>query len=277
MAKRRTMPPTPGPPQVSPHEGLALIQTLIDRAYRLLQSHISGDDYESWQLLAQNFLEKVFGVNSPNVSTIMDAGKVWFLPPDADEYWFQRHYTSSLKTQAVKLGSLLEVLLIEIQLSAGQVPAASSPISGHHIFLVHGHDERVLHEIARFLEKLRQKIIILREQPNEGRTIIEKFEEYADVGFAIVLLTADDRGGSLKVPFDEQKLRARQNVIFELGYFIGRLGRNRVSGLYTPNVEIPSDYSGVLYIQLDEHGAWRMALAKELKAAGFPVDMNLAI
>ena len=79
------------------------------------------------------------------------------------------------------------------------------------------------------------------------------------------------------MPFEQQKLRARQNVIFELGFFIGRLGRNRVCGLYTTNVEIPSDYSGVLYIPLDEHGAWRMSLAKELKAAGFPVDMNLAI
>ena len=102
-------------------------------------------------------------------------------------------------------------------------------------------------------------------------------EDYADVGFAVVLLTNDDQGGPSDLPFEEQKLRARQNVIFELGYFIGRLGRNRVCALYAPGVEIPSDYSGVLYIQLDEQGGWRLALAKEMKASGLPVDMNLAL
>jgi len=207
----------------------------------------------------------------------MDAGKVWFLGGNEDDNWWQRHYSRSLQTQISTLKSLIELLQTDIQLSSGQAPAVPRTVSGHRIFLVHGHDERALHETARFLEKLQQKVIILREQPNEGRTIIEKFEEYADVGFAIVLLTADDRGGPVSAPFEDQKPRARQNVIFELGYFIGRLGRNRVCGLYASNVEIPSDYSGVLYVQIDEYGAWRIALAKELKAAGFPVDMNLAI
>ena len=73
------------------------------------------------------------------------------------------------------------------------------------------------------------------------------------------------------------KARARQNVVFELGYFIGRLGRNRVCALYAEGVEIPSDYSGVVYTKLDASGAWRLELAKELKAAGLPVDMNLAL
>jgi len=143
--------------------------------------------------------------------------------------------------------------------------------------LVHGHDEAVLHETARFLEKLAQDIVILREQPHSGRTIIEKFEDYSDVGFAIVLLTPDDRAGIASAAYEEQKPRARQNVIFELGYFIGRLGRNRVCALYRPGGEIPSDYSGVLYVELDERGGWRLELAKEMKAAGLPIDMNKAL
>lgn len=97
------------------------------------------------------------------------------------------------------------------------------------------------------------------------------------MGYAIVLLTADDRGGTTSTPYENQKPRARQNVIFELGYFLGKLGRNRVCGLYVPGVEIPSDHTGVLYVELDDRGAWRLALAKEMKAAGLPIDMNLAL
>jgi len=83
--------------------------------------------------------------------------------------------------------------------------------------------------------------------------------------------------GLAVTPFEDQSARARQNVILELGYFLGKLGRNRVCALYRPGVEIPSDYTGVLYVSLDDAGAWRFQLAKELKAAGFSVDMNRAL
>jgi predicted nucleotide-binding protein len=145
------------------------------------------------------------------------------------------------------------------------------------IFLVHGHDIGLLNEVARFLERLKQTPVILREQPNAGKTIIEKFGDFASVGYAIVLLTPDDRGAEVSSPFEKQQPRARQNVIFELGYFIGKLGRDRVTALYAPNVEIPSDYSGVLFTGKDDRGAWRLELARELKAAGFQVDLNLAM
>lgn len=196
---------------------------------------------------------------------------------NAGEQWWENHRASSLQTQKRKLEGLRELLQTELQLSGGNTPQVFPEPRGHKIFLVHGHDEGALHETARFLERLRQEVIILREQPNQGRTIIEKFETYADVGFAVVLLTGDDRGGAATSSEIVFRPRARQNVIFELGYFIGRLGRNRVCALFTEGVEIPSDYSGVLYTKLDASGAWRLELAKELKAAGFPVDMNLAL
>ncbi len=88
------------------------------------------------------------------------------------------------------------------------------------------------------------------------------------------MLTPDDRGEHASIPYDQQKFRARQNVIFELGYFSGKLGRNRVCALYSPKVEIPSDYSGVVFIPLDSGGSWKFLLAKELKAADFQVDLN---
>jgi len=142
------------------------------------------------------------------------------------------------------------------------------------VFLVHGHDNSAMHEIARFLERARLEVVVLREQPNAGATVIEKLCACSDVGFAVVLMTADDLGGSTGMPLREQRLRARQNVLFELGYFLGRLGRTKVTVLHRPGVEIPSDYSGVLFIPLDEAGAWQLHLARELKTAGLPLDLN---
>lgn len=148
---------------------------------------------------------------------------------------------------------------------------------GDGVFLVHGHDEAVLSTCARFIEKLGLTVTILREQPNKGRTIMGKFLDHAEVGFAVVLLTADDRGGKKSDQYEVQKLRARQNVIFELGFFIGALGTERVCALYEEGVEIPSDYQGVAFVPLDSKQAWRFELAKEMKAAGLPVDLNKAM
>lgn len=141
------------------------------------------------------------------------------------------------------------------------------------VFVVHGHDVETKESVARFLERLRLEPIILHEQANSGRTIIEKFEAFSDVGFAIVLLTPDDIGASSSAP-KELKPRARQNVILELGYFMGRLSRYRVCALYKQGVEIPSDYQGVLYVELDSAGAWRTKLAQELVEANFSIDLD---
>lgn len=141
------------------------------------------------------------------------------------------------------------------------------------VFVVHGHDEEVKQSVARCVEKLGLEAIILHEQPNQGRTIIEKFEDYADVGFAVVLLTPDDLGAS-KDDRDNVRPRARQNVILELGFFVGQLGRERVCALHRGNVEIPSDFSGILWVQIDPKGAWRYDLAREMKAVGLDVDLN---
>jgi predicted nucleotide-binding protein len=145
--------------------------------------------------------------------------------------------------------AMIELLETKIQVSASSIQTQrSEPQFGYKVFLVHGHNEAVLHETARFLEQLDLDVIILREQPNKGRTIIEKFIDYTDVGFAVILLTGDDRGAVAAEPFENQKLRARQNVILELGFFLGKLGRMRVCALHQAGIEIPSDYSGVLFV-----------------------------
>lgn len=148
-----------------------------------------------------------------------------------------------------------------------------SVIDYNKVFIVHGHDEQIKESVARFIEKLGLEAIILHEQPNGGKTIIEKFEKYSDVSFAIVLLTPDDFGGSKLKPKIIND-RARQNVIFELGFFIGKYGRHRVCALLKDKIEYPSDYSGVIYISVDSSSAWKLQLAKEMKQAGLEIDLN---
>ena len=151
--------------------------------------------------------------------------------------------------------------------------SASSKKQSRDIFIVHGHDEAAKQEVARVIEKLDLHAIILHEQPDKGRTIIEKFEHHSYVGFAVVLLTPDDMSYQ-KDPPSEVKPRARQNVVLELGYFIDILGRSSVCALRKGDVEIPNDIAGVLYKTMDASGAWRFELAREIKAAGIDVDLN---
>lgn len=140
------------------------------------------------------------------------------------------------------------------------------------VFIVHGHDNGAKQEIARFLEKLGLEPIILHEQVSGQKTIIEKIEEYAgQVGFGIVLYTACDVGGRDK---DSLQSRARQNVVFEHGYLIGLLGRNRVCPLVKGKVETPGDIRGVVYTTMDDNGSWHLPLARELKAAGYNIDSS---
>jgi len=162
----------------------------------------------------------------------------------------------------------------EYVLSRGVVlPRVAIPASGK-VFIVHGHDGEARESVARFLERLGLQAIILHEQANRGKTVIEKVESNSDVGFAVVLLTPDDEGCTKG---GQPEPRARQNVLLELGYFIGRLGRERVCALKRGHVEIPSDFAGVVWETMDAANGWKLALARELQAAGHEIDMNKAV
>lgn len=148
----------------------------------------------------------------------------------------------------------------------------SSMIENKKVFIVHGHDESAKQTVAHFLEKCGFEAIILHEQVDGGRTIIEKIECYTDVVFAIILYTPCDIGRAK----EERKgrARARQNVVFEHGYLIGKLGRNRVCALVKDGVETPGDISGVVYKDMDSAGAWKTGILKEMKDVGIQIDAN---
>jgi len=194
----------------------------------------------------------------------------WGLTPRVDPAAWDS-FRSTVESRLAWLARLARTLA----LPPGTPSTTTTP--SDKVFIVHGRNEAPKEAVARFLEKLDLHPLILHEQPNRGRTLIEKFIDYSDVSFAVVILTGDDIGQFAESREEQPTLRPRQNVLLELGFFLGRLGRERVCALHEEGAEIPSDYDGVVYIPLDTPGAWRMLLARELKAAGLPFDMNKAV
>lgn len=230
-------------------------------------------------------LERCFGENTSAYRRFQSAAHLQFRPMMFGENYPQRrHYQDGARENIAQSIVLLESAQRALQqdLEDAQHEAAASSDSSvltpsalsRRVFVVHGHDGEAREMVARFLKAMEFDPVILHEQANQGGTVIEKFEANSDVGFAVVLLTPDDLGRSLKEV--ELKPRARQNVLLELGYFIGRLGRNKVCALKRGDVELPSDYVGVVWEKMDDGGGWKLALARELKAAGHEVDLNKA-
>lgn len=160
------------------------------------------------------------------------------------------------------------------QLAQQKVPAFSNTTNDKNkVFIVHGHDDLAKEQLARFVSQVGLVPIILHEQASSSKTIIEKIEKYADeVCFAIVLYTPCDVGA--KAGVEVLSSRSRQNVVFEHGYFIGKLGRENVTAIVKGDLEKPNDISGVVYESLDDAGAWKFKLAKEMKISGCEIDMN---
>src|SRR5258708_3203815 len=221
---------------------------------RLFTTHKFAEEYSFWGVMSVSRYEK-----SP-------AQKV-------------RDHKDEIREKIHRLESVHDRLEL-IPIAVGVAKAGGATVARartNKVFVVHGHDEAARESVARFLERIGLEAVILHEQATGGRTIVEKLEHYADVDFSVVLLTPDDVGGVKASSPDKLQPRARQNVILELGFFVGKLDRQHVCALYKGQLELPSDYLGVGYVALDEGGGWRLQLAKELRSAGFSVDMNLAV
>ncbi|WP_438455956.1 TIR domain-containing protein [Vreelandella venusta] len=148
----------------------------------------------------------------------------------------------------------------------------NSVVKKNKVFIVHGRDNEAKQEVARFVDKIGLIPIILHEQASGGKTIIEKIEHYSEeAGYAIVLYTACDHGRGIHETKVHPKQRARQNVVFEHGYLMAKLGRENVCALVKGEIETPNDISGVVYAQLDFSGAWKTEIAKELKVSGYTI------
>jgi predicted nucleotide-binding protein len=253
----------------------ARLDEIIDRGAALLRTRHSGDwgiehlsevqAYEEWRLTGKTVLRTLgpTGHHREEFEAVDEERVSW------------GGYPRKVEQQLAILKAFREDFdggyLISGPEKQKELAGAKPSQPSRKVFLVHGHDEAAKEATARFLKALDFEPIVLHEQPNGGRTLIEKFEKYSDVAFAVVLLTPDDTASSKKKPTETHD-RARQNVVFELGFFIGKLGRANVCPLLKGDVEQPSDYDGVAYVKMDPGDGWKLSLAREIKAAGLAVD-----
>lgn len=147
---------------------------------------------------------------------------------------------------------------------------SKNPTENKKVFIVHGHDDNLKSEVALFIERQGLESVILHQQASGGKTIIEKLEERSDVGFAIILYTPCDVGRVASAKRNNP--RARQNVVFEHGFFIGKIGRDKVVALVKGGTEIPNDYSGVVYVNYNDNEGWKTEIGRELAHAGYEID-----
>ena len=276
---RKQNKPERGDPTILPSQGIELIKRQIEAGNALLGGPLDSAGYQSWENTTKSYLEKSFGPNHPNITRFAEYGKYGSFPVSPPPGYAQNRRAQNLRGQSTLLEGFIDLLRTEIELSqpGSTVISPSDHSKSRKVFVVHGHDTGLTHGVARFLKMLDLEPIILDEQPNQGRTIFQKFSDHSHVAFAIVLLTGDDAGGKSGSPPEKLSPRARQNVILEFGYFLGKFGPAAVCALYEPGVELPSDVSGMLYIPVDDGGGWRLKVAAELKAAGIDVDMNRAL
>lgn len=240
------------------------IDVLIEHRVRT-----SSQEFISWKTRAERFLRTHYGENSKEV---VDFGNTHFSLMIYTFNETESDYIEACKSGLVKSKAVFEVYLEELKendVTPDNEATQDNSISKSKVFVVHGHDEALKQEVARIVEKQGLEAIILSEQANHGKTIIEKFEENSDVGAAICLFTGDDYGRAKDAT--SENLRARQNVVFEAGYFMGKLGRGNVILIASPDIEIPSDLQGVVYTNKD---MWQTDVLRELKAIGYNVDFN---
>lgn len=262
------------------------LNDLIEKGGEVLNKHIltqsdldiNKSEFNKWNDYTSEYLKQAFNNENNEYKKSYDTCADWVgfrMISSRPEPLEER--LSDLKTTIKSKIENLEKLV-----SKAELLKSNSILKDHrgitaeelskNIFIVHGHNDRIKIDVARTIEKLGLVPIILSEQPNEGKTIIEKFEQHSNVGFAVIVLSKDDLGKAITE--DNEMYRARQNVILEMGYFIGKLGRSKVFPLYESGVELPSDLHGILYVPFDDVDGWKMKLSRELRACGYPIDVN---
>ena len=222
-----------------------------------------NDEYETWETKTGIFLKDKFGEKSPIYKRFSDI-------------IFYSLYSSGFTRACRDALPTIEGYLEDMEEDMKDTPANNSLDTSTHstntdfsqIFIVHGHDGEKKEAIARLIEQQGIHPIILSDEVNSGATIIEKIEKHANVGAAICIFSPDDIGKSKKENVEQD--RARQNVVLETGYFMGRLGRDRVIILSNGDLEFPSDLQGIVYTGAE----WKIKVLKELRNIGFDVSLD---
>jgi predicted nucleotide-binding protein len=253
---------------VNPEVALKQFTALVDTAAQLTGKAADSPEFGAWKSDVAIALSRFYGPDSEEYARFKS---IWFTPgmsyPGQPHSEWVEAYQRGLDEARLFLASRRADW--EVQASPSRATTKTTVANPKNVFVVHGHDHGMKETVARFLSKLGLNPIILHEQADEGSTIIEKFEKHADVSFAIAIFSGDDLGVAKKDISGSQPIReslrprARQNVVFEFGYFTCALGRKNVRAIVEDGVETPSDYSGVLYIPFDAADGWRVNLAPD--------------
>lgn len=247
------------------------LKSIIDEIDDLItkKATASSSNFLAWHSKASRFLIKKYGNKSfeyKDFTTRCFSLKVW--TTSTPDYRFAEVCANGLRcTKSIFLN-----YLDEMEESENDTPSHNdnnTNIDMSSVFIVHGHDEGMKQAVARLIEKQGIKATILHERPNQGATIIEKFEKNCNVGAAICLFTPDDLGHEAQKK--KNNPRARQNVVFETGYFMGKIGRERVIIIVSKGIELPSDIQGILYTDTD---SWKLEVLNGLKSLGYNIDLN---
>jgi len=247
------------------------LEKLISDARALIKKQVTNSDteFEAWEVNVRRLLSKKYGEKSIEYRKFDDTSffsGCWATGTTDEEF-------HSDCVNSCREGLEITIAILQSYLDDFSDSDTNEGNRNYHnskkVFIVHGHDGELKQAVARIIEKQGLEAIILSEQANKGRTIIEKFEDYSNVSGAICLFTADDYGRAKNDETDNT--RARQNVVLETGYFMGKLGRNGVAILADKDIEMPSDLSGVVYTDSD---SWQINLLKELKEMGYDIDFN---
>ena len=247
------------------------LKQITDEIPALISANITSSDsgFQAWKTKAERFLIKKYGQNSYEHTkfskTLFSLGLFTSSTPDSE-------FVAACKNGLRKTEAIFQTYLEEIAEEDAPMATIVQPMNYAKVFIVHGLDGELQQSVARIIEKQGIEAVILTEQANQGKTIIEKFEDFSNVGGAICLFTADDLGRSKNS--DTDCSRARQNVIFETGYFIGKLGRDHIVILADDGIEMPSDLSGVVRTNTVN---WQFSLLKELSVMGYSVNLNLLL
>jgi predicted nucleotide-binding protein len=262
--------------------GIARLQERIDALkafdFEILKSDGTMPELAALSTAIAGTLERCFGKDTTAYRRYKPATALRPAQPKSygNDFYFRREAQENFERSVALLQDAQRELredLEDVEHAAPQPVVPAAPLT-RRVFVVHGHDEGARESVARFLTNINFEPVILHEKANQGRTVIEKVEAHGDVGFAVVLLTPDDEGC---VKGGQPEARARQNVLLELGYFIGRLGRDKVCALKRGDLEIPSDFAGIVWEAMDTGGGWKKSLSRELDAAGFEIDWKKAM
>ncbi len=244
------------------NEGTGILETPI---LNIDQWKSAEKKYNHWNSENYESLKKMFKIN-----TI------------AKDYSFSKWTIGRILISDLKLDDKIAKLrkdieektnkLNSIKMSLGVLETKTEDkrkLAKNKVFFVHGTECDITMKVLTFLKDIGLEPVILKELAAAGKTLIDEIQEQSEVKYAIALLTPDNVGG---VYSEDLQFRTTQNVILELGIFVGKFSRKNVSALYTEDLELPADYHGFEYILLDDEGNWQTTLIYELKEAGFEIN-----